>query len=124
MKILSGLSRWPITLALVSVLFSLGACSRTVTFSADSFVGVWKSSRSPDTPIAMYDNGEWEVKSVQGQVTQYGVWQIVGQNKIMWSYRNESGHIVHEVNPVISVTPSEFKVQELDNSATTFIRIS
>ena len=123
MKIRRKMFRWTLALMLIPAIASLGACSGSNPLPESDFVGIWKSSRAPDTPISLYDNGEWEVKNVNGEVTQYGVWQIVGQNKIMWSYRKESGRVVHEVNAVLSVTGSEFKVKELDGSTTIFTRL-
>lgn len=123
MNIRLTLIRGTLTLAQIFLVFSLAACSRTEAVPESSFVGAWKSSKAADTPISIYGNGEWEVKSIEGKVMQYGVWQIVGQNKIMWSYKDQSGRIMHDVNPVLSVTPSEFKVQEMDNTTTTFVRV-
>ena len=117
------LTQWAFALALISFMLSFGACSKTETFTAKNVVGVWKSSRAAETPISMYDNGEWEVRSADGKVLEYGVWQLVGQNRIMWSHMDQDGRAMHEVNLIISVTPDKFIVQELDKSATTFIRI-
>lgn len=109
-----------LALLLVSVLFSINACSDRETFTEKSFVGKWKSSRAL-TPIYMYDNGEWEIKSDDGPVLQYGVWQLKGQN-LLWSFKIGSS-VGHDVNPVVSVTPREFKVLESDRSTTTFSKL-
>ncbi len=123
MKIRIRLFQRALALALVLAMLSASACSRTETLTEESFVGTWRSSKAASTPLSIYGNGEWEMKSDDGKILHYGVWQIVGGNKIMWSYRDERGRVAHEVNPVLSITPGEFKVQELDNSTTTFTRI-
>lgn len=98
----------------------LGACGHKSP-PAREFVGVWTSSRTT-TPISMYDNGEWEIKSSDGHVMQYGVWQIVDDN-IMWSYK-DGGAISHDVNPILSAESNKFQVRERDNTVTTFTRVS
>lgn len=107
-------------LLLLSVLFLLNACSGRETLAEKNFVGKWKSSRA-STPIYLYDNGEWEIKSDDGTILQYGVWQLKGQN-ILWSYKVDSS-IGHDINPVLSVTSREFKVRESDRTTTTFSKL-
>ena len=107
-------------LLFVSVLYSLNACSDRQTFTEKSFVGKWQSTRA-STPIYLYDNGEWEIKSDDGAVLQYGVWQLKGQN-IVWSYKIDSS-IGHDSNHILSVASREFKVRESDRSTTTFSRL-
>ena len=109
-----------LTVLFVCVLFSLNACSDRDTLTEKSFVGKWKSTRAA-MPIYLYDNGEWEIKSDDGAVLQYGVWQLKGQN-ILWSYKIDSS-VGHDLNLVLSVTPREFKVRESDRSTTTFSRL-
>lgn len=111
---------WALLIILVVVL-PLQACSKSIAHPEKNFVGVWKSSRT-NTPVNLYSNGEWEIKSDEGKVMQYGVWQLVGKDNIMWSY-NDNGNIKHEVNAVLSIEGDEFKVRELDNSTTTFTRV-
>lgn len=89
-------------------------------FEAMHFVGKWKSSRA-DTPIRLYGNGEWEMQASDGSVLQYGIWQLVGK-EILWSSRIH-GHIQHDPNAVLSVSPQEFRIRERNGSTTTFIRI-
>jgi len=84
-------------------------------------VGTWTSSRT-NTPINMYANGEWEIKSDEGNIMQYGVWQVAGQN-IIWNFK-DGGRIVHDINPIVSVAPNEFKVREQDHTTTTFTRVA
>ena len=84
-------------------------------------MGTWTSSRT-NTPINMYANGEWEIKSDEGNIMQYGVWQVAGQN-IIWSFK-DGGRIVHDINPIVSVAPNEFKVREQDHTTTTFTRVA
>jgi hypothetical protein len=85
-----------------------------------TFVGKWKSSRL-ETPIHLYDNGEWEIKTEDGGVLQYGVWQYK-DNNIIWSHMDSSSFFAHDVNLVVSAAPSVFQVKEKDGSTTTFVR--
>jgi hypothetical protein len=108
-----------LALALVGACL-LGACSHKSP-PAQEFVGVWTSSRTT-TPINMYANGEWEIKSGDGHVMQYGVWQVVDDN-IMWSYKN-GGAILHDINPILSVGHDKFELRERDSTVTTFTRVA
>lgn len=106
----------------IPVFLLLCACSQKVMFTEHDFVGKWRSSKA-DTPVYIYENGEWEVHSAEGNLLQYGVWQIVGAN-IMWSYKEPSrAQIEHDINRVLSVTPKQFKVLEMDRTTTTFTRL-
>ena len=99
----------------------LSACSWfDEKFETTHFVGKWKSSRA-DTPIRLYGNGEWEMQASDGSVLQYGIWQLVGKD-ILWSNRVH-GHIQHDPNAVLSVSPREFKIRERNGGTTTFVRI-
>lgn len=109
-----------VILSVVAVLLSLSACSSRETITDKAFVGKWKSSKL-ETPIYLYGNGEWEIKTERGAILQYGVWQYKA-NKIMWSYKINST-IGHDVNAVISATPLEFQVRESDGSTTTFTKL-
>lgn len=125
--------------------FQLSACSWFEdSFKTAQFVGKWKSSRAetpvriynngeweiraPDGPvqqyetsIRLYSNGEWEIQALDGSVQQYGVWQLVDK-KILWSSLH-NGRISHEAKTVLAVSPREFKLLELNGSITTFVKI-
>jgi hypothetical protein len=101
----------------VAILFCTG-CVKTIT--EKNFVGKWKSSKL-ETPIYLYDNGEWEIKTNTGAVLQYGIWQYKAK-KITWSFKMDS-YIGHDVNPVLSSNLDEFKIQESDGATTTFTRL-
>lgn len=105
-------------LVTVSIVFYVAFIRET--YSEDMFVGKWQSSRI-ETPIYMYDNGEWEIKAESGAVVQYGVWDYEG-DKITWSFK--WGSVVRDdVDPVVSATETEFKVRESDGTTTTFIKL-
>jgi len=123
----------------------LSACSWFEdSFKTAQFVGKWKSSRTetpvrlfnngeweiraPDgsgqqyeTSIRLYNNGEWEIQAPDGSVQQYGVWQLVDK-KILWSNLH-NGRISHEEKTVLAVSPREFKLRERNGSTTTFVKI-
>ena len=105
---------------LVAISFSLSACSGPEPLETGGFVGKWKSSRAT-TPIYIYENGEWEIKTDEGAVLQYGVWEIKGRNFI-WSYKI-GANIGHDLNLVLSAAPREFKLKEADGSSTTFSKL-
>ena len=97
----------------------LSGCSHETNTEKD-FVGKWKSSRL-ETPVYLYENGEWEIKTESGAILQYGVWQYKA-GFITWSFKVNS-QVGHDVNPVLSVTPREFQVRENDGSTTTFTKL-
>ena len=107
------------SIAVLLVALSICACGTHATSEKD-FVGKWKSTKL-ETPIYLYENGEWEVKSEDGKVLQYGIWQYEG-NKIRWTYKIRS-QISHELNEVLSASSSEFQLKELDGTTTTFSRL-
>ena len=107
-------------LVALAISSSLSACSGPEPLEAKSFVGKWKSSRAT-TPVYLYENGEWEIKTDEGAVLQYGVWQIKGRN-FLWSYKIGSD-IGHDVNTVLLAKPREFKLKEGDGSSTTFRKL-
>lgn len=86
----------------------------------DDFVGKWQSSRLT-TPLLMHANGEWEVLREDGSVIQYGVWQYL-HNEILWSFQQD-GQLGHDANPVVSVSPKEFRLRERNGTTTVFRRI-
>lgn len=111
-------------LVLVSLLISVpmmffAGCGRG-TISEKTFVGKWKSSKL-ETPVYLYDNGEWEIKTESGGVLQYGVWDYKA-GTITWSYKAGS-NVGHDANAVLSATPQEFHVREGDGTTTTFSRL-
>lgn len=112
-------SRWLLFLTLV-LAASLGACARQSPLDEKAFVGKWHSSRAK-TPIRLEQNGEWELLNKDGEVTQYGVWQYF-DNKLMWSVTIDE-QTSHDLNPVVSASPKEFKLRERDGSVTTFSRL-
>lgn len=112
-------SRW-VAGALLVLAASLGACSKQESIKDQSFVGKWHSSKAT-APIRMDENGEWELLTTEGGVTQYGVWQYF-DNKLMWSIMVD-GYMHHDVNSVLSANPKEFKLRERDGSVTTFSKL-
>lgn len=101
-------------LALVFVLV------RENKITAHGFFGKWKSSRLM-TPIYLYESGDWEIRTDDGAVLQYGVWQYEDE-KLIWSF-NADGSIVHDANKVMSFREGEFRLREVDGTVTTFRRI-
>lgn len=112
-------SRLALAALLLFTLFA-GGCKNGQELSAKDFVGTWKSSRAT-TPIAMHDNGEWELMAADGGVMQYGVWQYFDR-KLMWSYIIDE-RFGHDTNPIVSASPAEFRLREADGSITTFVRL-
>ncbi len=107
--------------AMLVLIAAVAGCSKSEnTHKEADFVGVWQSSRVT-TPIHLYEDGEWELKTESGEVQQYGVWQYSG-NRILWTVRVDD-RIRHDPNPVLSVTPGEFQLRESDGSVTTFRRL-
>lgn len=110
-------SGWIVVFALMAVLVG---CSKEDPYKEKDFVGNWKSTRAT-SPVHLYEDGVWESVKESGEVEQYGVWMYTN-GKILWTVRvNEQ--ILHDPNPVLSVTPGEFKLREQDGSVTTFTRI-
>jgi hypothetical protein len=112
-------SRLVLTVMLVA-LATLNGCSNRETFTEKNFVGKWSSTRTT-TPVYLYENGEWEIKTDEGSVLQFGVWQYK-DNNIMWSYKVDD-RMGHDTNAVLSATPREFQLRESDRSITTFSKI-
>jgi hypothetical protein len=106
----------PVYVALV--LGVLGACQQQP--KPASFVGKWKSSRLA-TPLVLQANGDWEIRSDDGQVLQYGVWQLRG-GSLVWSVKL-GGTLEHDVNPIVSVGERRFELRERDGSVTRLDRI-
>ncbi len=116
----SGAHMKPILVLLIVGFLTLlnAGCSRET--SEEMFVGKWKSSKL-ETPLYLYDNGEWEIKTESGTVLQYGVWDYEA-GEITWSYKWGS-LVKDDVNPVLSATGTEFQVKESDGTTTTFIKL-
>lgn len=104
----------------VAVFVVAGGCSGRDDISSHNFVGKWKSSRLA-TPLILHDNGDWEIKTEEGSVLQYGVWKYQ-KNSIVWSIKMDA-QVTHDVNPVISVEPLIFRLKEADGSISTFTRL-
>lgn len=97
----------------------LTACQKKLEPS--QFVGRWKSSRL-STPLLMRDNGEWEIRSREDTVLQYGVWRLDGQ-RLVWTLRDADGQVMHDANAILSVEPRRFVLAERDGSRTSFDRL-
>ncbi len=89
-------------------------------FSERDFVGKWQSSRT-FTPLIIATNGEWEIRTAEGSVLQYGIWRLEN-DKIIWTIK-QGGRITDDANPVLSASAREFRVREQDGSTTVFRRI-
>jgi len=96
----------------------LAACKKAV--SEQDFVGKWQSSRAV-TPIHLAANGEWEIRKDDGTVLQYGIWRYEGK-KITWTIKQGS-QLSDDVNPVLSITETEFQLAERDGTTTVFKRL-
>jgi hypothetical protein len=107
-------------LALYVAATLLGGCRGADAVSERAFVCKWKSSRLA-TPLFIYANGEWETKTEEGGILQYGVWQYE-KDRIVWTIKMKD-RITKDPDAVTSVKPSEFKVRESDGSITTFSRM-
>lgn len=88
--------------------------------SERDFVGKWQSSRLV-TPLHLAANGEWEIKTEAGAILQYGVWRYADK-KIIWTIK-QGTQISDDVNPVVSLGPGEFRLQERDGTTTVFRRL-
>jgi len=106
-------------LVFAAVLITYGYSERN-TVTENSFVGKWKSSRT-ETPLYLYKNGEWDIKTEDGVTLQYGIWEYKN-DKIIWSYKVDSG-MGQDVNDVMSVMPREFQVMEKNGDITIFKRL-
>lgn len=112
---------WKLVAATLIVLAVASGCAKNESlYSEKDFVGKWESSRVT-TPVYLYEDGEWELKTESGEVQQYGVW-LYSDNKILWTLRVD-GRIHHDPNPVLSATANEFQIREKDGSVTTFRRL-
>jgi hypothetical protein len=105
---------------LLAATLSFSGCSNRDAIDAKHLVGKWKSSKLA-TPLYLHANGEWEIKTADGAILQFGVWEYKDR-KIIWSYKVDS-HIGHDTNPVLSAKPAEFRLRESDNTTTIFTRL-
>lgn len=114
-----GFARLTWLLVLVAA-SGLAACGARNQPSQASFVGKWKSSKL-ETPLVLYENGEWEIKPEAGGVLQYGIWEYRDGN-IIWRIKIGS-EILTDVNPLVSVTAQEFRLRE-GGRVTVFTRLN
>lgn len=105
---------------LTAALMPLYGCSGGDPFSEKNFVGKWKSSKL-ETPIYLHANGEWEVKTDEGAVLQFGVWRYKDKT-LLWSYKID-GQVGHDPNAVLSASAREFQLRERDRTTTTFVKL-
>jgi hypothetical protein len=115
---LNNLKVWAVLC--IAAFAALAGCTRRDDINAKSFVGKWHSSRLT-TPVYLHDDGEWEIKTDDGAILQYGVWQYKDR-RILWSYKIGAA-IGHDVNIVVSATPKQLQLEEADRTVTTFDRI-
>jgi hypothetical protein len=106
-------------LAILAFSLLLSACTREAPIKESDFIGKWKSSKL-ETPIYLYPNGEWEIKTDAGDVLQYGIWDY--DKKLVWSYK-VNGSVGYDKNEVLAMAPDEFSLKEQDGSTTIFIRL-
>jgi len=100
-----------------SCLLAMTGCQR---MSAQDFVGQWQSSRS-NTPIHINANGEWEVKTDEGRVLQYGLWRY-NDHQLIWTFK-QGERLLTDANVVVSIKPDEFRLKELNGEITVFRRL-
>ncbi len=98
----------------------VAGCTKHREVDARDFVGTWKSSRLA-TPLVLHASGEWEIRQQDGTRLQYGIWTYQDRH-IRWSYKVD-GTIGHDLNAVVSATPTGFQLRERDNSLTTFDKL-
>jgi hypothetical protein len=108
--------RWSVWLFFVAWL--LTACQPST--QATDFVGKWVSSRT-NIPVHIAANGEWELKTDEGSVLQYGLWRYES-HKLIWTIR-QGGRLMDDPNPVLSVAKDEFRLRELNGDETVFRRV-
>ena len=106
-----------LALALVAMAL-VAACARDPR--PDQFTGKWKSSRLA-TPLHLHDNGEWEIRTADGAVLQYGLWRLRGRS-FVWSIK-QGGQLAHDPNQIVSVGADRFELRERDGSLTVFDRL-
>jgi len=100
---------WKLALPVVLLGLGLAACGDRNKATHTTFVGKWKSSKL-ETPLFLYDNGEWEIKKEDGGVLQYGIWEY-RDGRITWIVKLGS-EIHRDVNAVVSANDKEFRLKE------------
>jgi hypothetical protein len=115
--------RWrPIPfVAAAAMVWLAAACSGEPSPRHEQFVGKWKSSRLATTPLYLHQNGEWEIRTDEDRVLQYGVWQLQDR-RMVWSIKMD-GRLEHDENAVLSVRPGRFELRERNGSVTVFERL-
>lgn len=103
-----------------AVVLLAAACSGQPDLRHEQFVGKWKSSRLA-TPLYLHKNGEWEIRTDEDSVLQYGVWQLQGK-RMVWSIKVD-GRLNHDENAVLSVAQKRFELREANGSVTVFERL-
>ena len=107
--------------AAAAMVWLASACSGEPSPHHEQFVGKWKSSRLATTPLYLHQNGEWEIRTGEDRVLQYGVWQLQDR-RIMWTIKMD-GRLNHDENAVLSVRQGRFELRERDGSVTVFERL-
>ena len=111
----------PMALAAAAALvLQAAACSGQPAPRHEQFVGKWKSSRLA-TPLHLHRSGEWEIRTDEDQVLQYGVWQLQDR-RMVWSIKMD-GRLNHDENAVLSVGQRRFELRERNGSVTVFERL-
>lgn len=105
---------------LLAAALAVGFCLRRDQVVAGDFVGRWESSKT-QLPIELYANGEWEIRGESGSVLQYGVWRYENR-QLIWSFKRKAT-VSDDPNPLLSMTPDEFRIRETDGSTTVFTRL-
>lgn len=106
------------SIAALLALLVLAACQASL--KPEQFIGKWKSSRLA-TPLHLHANGEWEIRTQDGPVLQYGVWQLQ-DHRLVWSVRM-GGALMHDPNEIISVSPRRIELRERDGTLTQLERL-
>lgn len=107
-------------LVLLAALAALAGCSQAQQTDPAQLFGKWQSSRLA-TPLYLGPNGEWEVRTAEDRVLQYGVWHLEGR-KMVWTVKL-GGRVEHDVNTLLKITASQFELRERDGSVTRFERL-
>jgi hypothetical protein len=110
----------PLPFVAAAAILLASACSGQPHPRHEQFVGKWKSSRLA-TPLHLHENGEWEIRTEEDSVLQYGVWQLQDR-RMVWSIKMD-GRLNHDENTVISVGQGRFELRERNGSVTVFERL-
>ncbi|MEO9515244.1 MAG: hypothetical protein ABJH45_14195 [Paracoccaceae bacterium] len=85
--------------------------------SEKAFVGAWYSTRA-ETVIEINIDGTWHIP----ESNQTGWWAL-DTNQFVWMYYERDIESADDINMILSYNESEFTLQELDNTETTFSRV-